>query len=99
MDKKNLRETGIFEMLGRIHVDIAVIQKDCEGIKQSLADTKKALDEKTKEDRERYAPKWIMIPLGVISTAFLVAIAGAIAGLFLVQPVKAIAYIYLNLFC
>ena len=61
MKDTNVRKTGegLMEMLGRIHVDIAVIQKDCEGIKLSLADTKKTLDEKTKEDKELYASKYI----------------------------------------
>ena len=47
------------EALGRIHADIAVIQKDTEWMKKSLAETKECLELKDKQNEERFASKYI----------------------------------------
>ena len=95
----NIRESNIMEALGNIHKDIATIQNDVDWIKKSLEATQADILNKDAENKKAYAPKWIIYPLISVASTILVAIVGALLGLILIPPTKAIAMIFINLIC
>ena len=108
MDKEQSQTPSgnIMEALGHLHLAISKVDNKVDvqnetikWIKESLEKTKTTLDEKEDYNEKKYAPKWIMIPLGVIASTLLVAVIGAIAGLILIPPVQSIALFYINLLC
>lgn len=77
---------------------LAIIETKLESIQKTLDEMQAWMKCRDEHSDKRYAPRWILAPLGVVGTAILVAIAGALIGLVLVPPVRAIAMIYIQLF-
>jgi ethanolamine utilization microcompartment shell protein EutL len=85
------------EALGRIHSDIATIKNDVDWMKKSIEATKSDVKTKDTENKKQYAPRWVIYPLITTASVALTAVIGALMGLILVPPARAIALVYIKL--
>jgi len=76
---------------------IAKLETSMDFLIAEVKEMKEWIKDRDGRSDNKYAPKWIMIPFGVVGTAMLTAVVGALLGLILVPHAQAIAMIYIKL--